>query len=274
MRLACLLFAGLVLLFTSCRPSRSNHFLYEHPGDTLSKYSYLLVVWKKNKWGKTVGFEKATGFFYRQDDRLYLVSAYHALRGFPSTSKEWPDSLDIWFQVDSNNYTYRRVPLDSQVVAPHKSRAEIVDVSAVDVSVAFEGVHINSVERLVCSQCDLDSLSKKDTLVCYGFSNVFDSQPNYGSTTHAVIDPIGRVREGYGVPLDDVVNYTLKNQYYFIHRKLCKGDSGTPLFRIISDGSSNNRAELIGVQSATRRHKNYSTITMQACMMQQLFYSK
>src|SRR3954469_20803777 len=109
MRLACLLFAGVVLLFASCRTNRLPAPLEQHPYDSLSKYSYLLGSYRKSSFGGPMKpMQKGTGFFYRQNDSLYLISVYHLLSGCPLNSikepKFRPDSLDIRVQADPDHY--------------------------------------------------------------------------------------------------------------------------------------------------------------------------
>ena len=279
MRLICLLLAGIVLLFSSCQSTRLQPLLKQHPYDTLEKYSYLLVALKKSQGDSTKvkPITNGTGFFYRKDEKLFLVSAYHVLTGCSNYNRNMPDqrpdSMDIWFFNEPGKGTYIRLSMDAYRAGQCETADKRADVDTMDVTAWIKNVKVSSVERLTCGPCGGDdTLRKRDTVVCYGYSNFQREQYNYGPAS-VPSAPNASIGLGRKIPGRDGKT-KMKDHYYFIHPKLHEGDSGGPVFRIRSDANGNKIVGFMGIQSGSKENGNRSTITKQIEMMRLLDHLK
>lgn len=265
MRLTCLLLMGLILLFAGCRSIRQHRLLKQPAYDTLEKYSYLLLSFGgSNDINRTNG----TGFFYRDKGKLFLVTAYHVLTGCPiyeDTDRVVLDSLEVWYEDRSGERKCRRLSLATYRDQPCQKAYDTCDVARLDVSDKFKDADIHSVEGMVCAPyVNLVPLEPGDTVVCYGFSNV---HPHKHYDAKALPRrPEGYIRLGMYTPRSERCT-RLPNLYYYIHPKIRKGASGSPVFKAVTSCSGQLKICLIGIQSGSSDSLNRSTISRQDRML-------
>ncbi|HEY4208929.1 MAG TPA: hypothetical protein VGM31_19025 [Puia sp.] len=246
----------------------------QHPYDTLEKYSYPLVTIGVNPRGRTSPLQVGTAFFYRLQNKLFLITAYHVVTqceiyDADDRRREEPDSLDVWFRDTAEKYRTYRMPLDRYKVKKCQKATEIPDLDILDVSEHFRDIPVYSVEKFLCHPCgDIDNMADHDTMVCYGFSNIGPNMPVYRDN-EITCRPVGFFVCGNTSDLD-VTDEQYSARYYFTVRTMPQGASGAPVFRVRQKAEGWNQVELVGIQSGTRHDTERSTIVKQKELVKML----
>ena len=193
---------------------------------------------------------------------------------YKDTAKSELDSVDIWFSIGARRYC-KRLSLAAHKFDTCKKAWEAADVDTLDVTNDFRGIKVNSIEHWISDSCnDPGVLSRDDTLICFGFSNVPKWQGAYGR--HSLPKkPKGYVCWGAdSAVVDDQPG--MRRFYYYVGPNLNEGDSGGPMFRVRPDGAGGSLIEFMGIQAAVAitGYVNYSTVVKKKEIMKKLFYSK
>lgn len=214
------LFIGLLFLFQSIFSYSMNDNL------NLEKYSYHLigVEWNQN----TV--INATGFFIKKNNRLFLITASHAITGWNGLQQindsNHPDEMEIIFQrIGSDEIEPFNIDL-----RPFKSRSKKInveiepDITIIELDIALtEKFTIHSIEDLMMTK----ELNVIDSMKIFGYTN------SHPPKTH-LIDIIndhckeGSIKYLTTSKLKESINYEAQT----LNGSVTQGSSGAPVFTI------------------------------------------
>lgn len=192
----------------------------------LEKYSYHLIAidWK----GGTI--YNATGFFIKKSDRLFFITASHALTGWNAMqliqTANYPDENEIILQIKSSdqiepyNIDLRPYKKDSSQI----SITEAADIAIIEFNSSLEQKYkIYSLEEFI----KLDKKSNNDTMKIYGYTN------SYLPGTHLREVIKDKPKEGtlaYINPLKS--NDSIYFEVQTVAGIVTQGFSGAPIFSI------------------------------------------
>jgi hypothetical protein len=244
MRVSYLFILGIIPLFPCCKTNPPFHSAGAAQYDSLKKYSYLLVGLPPKDTIHSRSPGVSTGFFIRDtNNRLFLVSAYHALTGCdPLNSRILDirdDSLQVWYVDTLNRYKFEQFTLTAY--QNKRCNDSIPDVDTMDVTGHFKDGRIFSIERMMPRNLLQDGIARGDRVICYGYHGKRPPS-NIGGNP---VNPSHKIRRflGYRSEFKDKSDSLI---YFTIHRALKKGFSGAPLFRI----KAGSAIEFAGIQSS------------------------
>jgi hypothetical protein len=271
MRLLILLLMGIIPELALCQ---HKHLLKKHPCDTLGKYSYLIVTLHidSRQPGKKKLISNGTGFFIRQKDSLYLISARHVFTGFDVYGSEsrpdTPNALIVWYWDIKQQLQSRTIPLPAELINESRRAAgALPDVDTLNVTGDFADGKINSVERFLPRYLGSpDTLLVGDTVIAFGYPDRSGDQdsPRPADTVlaHLNHEPVGFVAYCIEMPefSPPYINDGMIKFYYAIKPGLPHGVSGAPIFKISWVGTDNPVVKFVGIQSGTKGNGKNSTI--------------
>lgn len=188
----------------------------------------------------------ASGFFFRRDDRLYLVTNLHVL--FDEPSGHFPDRIEIELHTDARDLTQYAVfslPLYGNGLALWRQAADtggLVDIAVIEIQTdrlpqstvlqAFDLSHL-AIEG--------EDLAVGDTLMVIGFPLGF-----HDTVHHLPVARSASIASAYGVRFQ-------QQGYFLTDARTHRGSSGAPVLRRRSashgGGSSLPAWQLLGVHS-------------------------
>lgn len=208
-----------------------------------STEALLLATTRVDTFAKSNALTSATGFFFRRDGRLFLVSNRHVFSD--AAVSHGPDRVEIGLHADTSDLTVQAVlslSLYRDGVPQWRTTGD--DDGAIDVAVleiptaclpagaapqAFDETHLDSGD---------EEVSIGDPLTIVGFSHDL-----YDTAQHLPVARSAFVASAYGAPF--------RGQSCFLtDARMLQGSSGAPVVRRRSSGSSPSPSwQLLGVHS-------------------------
>ena len=208
-----------LLLSCSGRKFNSQHFNF----DNFQDYSYLLFLGKKHAQSNSIN-GIGTGFFIREDNKLYLVSAEHVLTGNDPFRVIRVDSLSPDFLVFYYNKTndsdkgFENLLLDSiKKTHPPRKIEDHADLITYPINLPANA-QIKSIEGTISPSTELNV---GDSVFFWGFPKV-KAQPD-SNTMYYYQNPHPIKYNGVVVGLNDSL-------YYASIPDTKQGASGSPVF--------------------------------------------
>ncbi|GAB2491053.1 hypothetical protein GCM10027082_47680 [Comamonas humi] len=188
---------------------------------------------------------KASGFFFRRDERLFLVTNQHVFADEPSG--HFPDRVEIELHTDASNltlYTTFSIPLYGNGIALWRQAAD----SGGSVDIAVIEIQVNRLpERTVLQAFDASHLSPRGEDVAIGDSLTVIGFPlGFHDTVHLLaVARSASIASAYGVRFQ-------QQGYFLTDARTHRGSSGSPVLRRRSGVPSNGSLQqwqLLGVHS-------------------------
>lgn len=187
----------------------------------------------------------ASGFFFRRDDRLFLVTSLHVLHDAPS--RHLPDRIEIELHTCANDLTkvaIFSIPLYGEGVALWREMVDTagpVDIAVIEISTgclpeqtllrAFDASHLAA---------DDGGAAIGDSLIVVGFPLGFHDTVHYLAVARGA-----SIASAYGVRFQ-------RQGYFLTDARTHRGSSGSPVLRQrrhAHNGRSLQSWQVIGVHS-------------------------
>ncbi len=203
----------------------------------LSKYSYPIFLKESGKSKIANG----TGFFYRKDNKTFLVSNYHVLVGWDPTAEMMKEYDSLYVLKDQTLFL---ATIAGRNIVKKISKLpfdKMLDIHAVQIDATGLSSMINYINPL------LDSIfpsKKADKIIFYGFPS--DSQAYSGTVMEAKkVKYTGKQVFGYDLwinqlvltnpkftrsQLDSAIKLKFADKYYFVSPSIKQGNSGAAVF--------------------------------------------
>jgi len=268
MRLTRLLVIELLALYSAVGCNPPLRLLTDHPFDTLDKYSYIIVTTDLHTKKEDV----ATGFFYRYNNKLFLVTAYHVLTGYDVLNKAFkdirPDTMTVWYR-DSTDRHYRTegFSLERYQLRDTQDILRLSDVDIIEVTDRFKDARINSVDSLILDE-GANELLVGDIVAVYGFPNVSDKTID-SLHNHIKVPARGFVCKTMSAPKRSPGS-DVTTVYSYLRPPLQPGVSGAPIFRITTAHTFRKTLEFMGIQSYSNDPNQLSLIVKEGEMKKRL----
>jgi S1-C subfamily serine protease len=211
-----------------------------------SAVAVLLTTVRINTWFGPRPLSSASGFFYRRDARLFLVTNRHVLVDLPSS--HFPDRLEIELHTDARNLTRHvvfSIPLYGNGLGLWRQAADsagTVDVAVIEIDASrlpqaamlqtFEPAHLESRS---------ESVSVGDALTVIGFPLGF-----HDTIHHLAVARSATIASAYGVRFQ-------QQGYFLTDARTHRGSSGSPVLRrrrhAVQAEASLRSWQLLGIHS-------------------------
>lgn len=188
----------------------------------------------------------ASGFFFRRDDRLFLVTNRHVFCDEPSG--HFPDRVEIALHTDANDLTRHvtfSIPLYANGLALWRQAADtggLVDIATIEIQTDRlpEHVVLHAFDQSHLDPQDED-VAIGDNLMIVGFPLGF-----HDTVHHLAVARSASIASAYGVRFQ-------QQGYFLTDARTHRGSSGAPVVRRRSGnqgvGSSMSPWQLLGVHS-------------------------
>ncbi|WP_019937063.1 serine protease [Bordetella sp. FB-8] len=188
----------------------------------------------------------ASGFFFRRDERLFLVTNRHVLVDDPSG--HFPDRIEIELHTDASDltrYTVFSMPLYDKGLALWRQAVDTagpVDIAVIEIQTSRlpEGVQLQAFDT---SHLDLqgEDVAIGDNLTVIGFPLGF-----HDTVHHLAVARSASIASAYGVRFQ-------QQGYFLTDARTHRGSSGAPVLRRRvaghGSGSSLQPWQLLGIHS-------------------------
>lgn len=219
-----------------------NSALIEHSAGV----AVLLTTTRINTWLGARALSSASGFFFRNDARLFLVTNRHVFADVPSS--HFPDRIEIELHTDARDltrYVVFSIPLYGSGLGLWRQAADsggAVDVAIIEIDVTllpesavlqpFDASHLDSRE---------ESVTVGDALTVIGFPLGF-----HDTVHHLAVARSASIASAYGVRFQ-------QQGYFLTDARTHRGSSGSPVLRrrrnARPDDDSPDSWQLLGVHS-------------------------
>jgi len=219
----------------------SARLLAQNPGVAI-----LLTTTRINTWLGARSLSSASGFFFRTDARLFLVTNRHVLADVPSG--HFPDRIEIELHTDARDLTRCTafsIPLYGNGLGLWRQATDVggaVDVAIIEIDVErlpgpavlqpFEAAHL---------QARGESVTIGDALTVIGFPLGF-----HDTVHHLAVARSASIASAYGVRFQ-------QQGYFLTDARTHRGSSGAPVLRRRSstrpDDDSPLSWQLLGIHS-------------------------
>jgi hypothetical protein len=206
----------------------------------------LLTTVRITTWLGAGSLSSATGFFYRRDSRLFLVTNRHVLVDVPSN--HFPDRLEIEVHTDARDltrYVVFSIPLYGNGLGLWRQASDsagTVDVAVIEIEVdrlpetavlqAFEPAHL---------ELHGEAVTIGDALTVIGFPLGF-----HDTIHHLAVARSASIASAYGVRFQ-------QQGYFLTDARTHRGSSGSPVLRrrrnADDPGASPLSWQLLGIHS-------------------------
>jgi hypothetical protein len=296
MRLLILLLMGIIPELALSQPVRTLNLADSQSFSYLKKFSYLIVSIKIDSSGqKRNALTNGTGFFVRQNDSLYLVTARHVLTGYDPYKRPKvkprlgpPNYIAVWYQSRDTSAPpkYKLIPLPQAIIQqPPFPAHDLPDVYVLNVTGDFDDGKINSIDSLLHNtRGEIDSLSIGDAVVSYGYPD--EPKNDTARNSDAALDPnVILVHPNLTPSFSEARSAKMPHlrprrtevpmgyYYYSVQPGLAEGISGSPLFKISRVGINKPIVEWIGIQSGTSESQKNSFV-VKAVLLPKLYNIK
>jgi S1-C subfamily serine protease len=189
-----------------------------------SAVAVLLTTVRINTWFGSRSLSSASGFFFRRDARLFLVTNRHVLVDLPSS--HFPDRLEIELHTDTRDltrYVVFSIPLYGNGLGLWRQAADTggtVDVAVIEIDVrclpaaavmqAFEPAHLEP---------QGEKVTIGDALTVIGFPLGF-----HDTIHHLAVARSASIASAYGVRFQ-------QQGYFLTDARTHRGSSGSPVLR-------------------------------------------
>jgi S1-C subfamily serine protease len=189
-----------------------------------SAVAVLLTTVRINTWFGPRSLSSASGFFFRRDKRLFLVTNRHVLVDLPSS--HFPDRLEIELHTDTRDltrYVVFSIPLYGNGLGLWRQAADTggtVDVAVIEIDATrlpaaavlqtFEAGHLDSRS---------ESVTIGDALTVIGFPLGF-----HDTIHHLAVARSATIASAYGVRFQ-------QQGYFLTDARTHSGSSGSPVLR-------------------------------------------
>jgi S1-C subfamily serine protease len=184
----------------------------------------LLTTVRINTWRGARSLSSASGFFFRRDARLFLVTNRHVFVDVPSN--HFPDRIEIELHTDARDLTRYidfSIPLYGNGLGLWRQAADsagTVDVAVIEIDMgrlpeaailqAFETAHLEP---------GRESVSVGDALTVIGFPLGF-----HDTVHHLAVARSASIASAYGVRFQ-------QQGYFLTDARTHRGSSGSPVLR-------------------------------------------
>lgn len=188
----------------------------------------------------------ASGFFFRRDDRLFLVTNRHVLSDEPS--EHFPDRVEIELHTDASNltqYATFSIPLYEHGLALWRQAADTggaVDIATIEIQTSRlpEGAVLHAFDKSHLDPQDED-VAIGDNLMVVGFPLGF-----HDTVHHLAVARSASIASAYGVRFQ-------QQGYFLTDARTHRGSSGAPVVRRRSTNQGRRSSlptwQLLGVHS-------------------------
>jgi S1-C subfamily serine protease len=189
-----------------------------------SAVAILLTTVRINTWFGPRSLSSASGFFFRRNARLFLVTNRHVLVDLPSS--HFPDRLEIELHTDARDltrYVVFSIPLYGNGLGLWRQAADTagtVDVAVIEIDVgrlpaatvlhSFEAAHLEPRS---------ESVTVGDALTVIGFPLGF-----HDTVHHLAVARSATIASAYGVRFQ-------QQGYFLTDARTHRGSSGSPVLR-------------------------------------------
>ncbi|MGN6298299.1 MAG: hypothetical protein ACTHM7_16025 [Ginsengibacter sp.] len=225
--------------------------------DSLGQYSYLVygsTELSHPKNATIVRGQQATGFFIKKDNRLYFITAKHAVTNYVANGdsrNNYPDSFNVYAHYDDPFHFVSIPAIWSTATAALKGGLIDSDVFCYQVTHKLNGMHVRAIEFTEQGRSLVSSRNNYDKIRILGFPvqmnkierNVIQITPPYRfETSNFKISEsfLNRIGNDVGV---DSVRYEIEIKDFKITSAF-GGFSGAPVF---IENKVTNKWELMGV---------------------------
>jgi len=191
---------------------------------TASDVSLLLTTVRINTWFGSSSLTSATGFFYRREGRLFLVTNRHVFADVPSD--HFPDRIEIALHTDKmdlTRHTYFSIPLYGSGIGIWRQATDtsgVVDVAVVEIDrqrlPAAAVLHSFDASNL---ETDGEQVVVGDGLTVLGFPLGF-----HDTVHHLAVARGASIASAYGVRFQ-------QQGYFLTDARTHRGSSGSPVLR-------------------------------------------
>jgi S1-C subfamily serine protease len=192
--------------------------------DQHSGVAILLTTVRINTWFGARSLSSASGFFYRRDSRLFLVTNRHVLVDLPSS--HFPDRLEIELHTDARDltrYVVFSIPLYGNGLGLWRQAVDTagtVDIAVIEIDMdrlpetavlqSFEAAHLDT---------RTESVMVGDALTVIGFPLGFQD-----TIHHLAVARSATIASAYGVRFQ-------QQGYFLTDARTHRGSSGSPVLR-------------------------------------------
>jgi len=211
-----------------------------------SAVSILLTTVRINTWHGSQSLTSASGFFFRRDARLFLVTNRHVFADVPSG--HFPDRIEIGLHTDERDLTRHvvfSIPLYGNGIGIWRQATDTsgpVDVAAIEIDVSrlpprsvlhsFNAAHLEP---------DGEEVVVGDGLTVIGYPLGF-----HDTIHHLAVARGASIASAYGVRFQQL-------GYFLTDARTHRGSSGSPVLRRrvhTRHGNSSTRSwQLLGIHS-------------------------
>jgi S1-C subfamily serine protease len=184
----------------------------------------LLTTVRINTWFGPRSLSSASGFFFRRNARLFLVTNRHVLVDLPSS--HFPDRLEIELHTDARDltrYVVFSIPLYGNGLGLWRQAADsagTVDVAVIEIDVSrlpeATVLHSFEAEHL---EARSESVTVGDALTVIGFPLGF-----HDTVHHLAVARSATIASAYGVRFQ-------QQGYFLTDARTHRGSSGSPVLR-------------------------------------------
>lgn len=210
--------------------------------DSLSKYSYLLEVCTP-KANNCYLNALATGFLLKDENNIYLVSAYHVFTGTNTTSnkKYTPTYKTMVVRIEQNKSGKNNLVINLESLKEwHKPISAFVtpDVYFYKTELNPETVHLYSIETILKSNRDKKNSNRE--IVSYGYLNYPTDTTNL--ETYSPLKYLGHL-----ITDSIYLNYSsfksIDSLFFVSSPETFNGASGSPVFFKYTKGKGKKKKE-------------------------------
>ncbi len=188
----------------------------------------------------------ASGFFFRRDDRLFLVTNRHVLSD--ESSEHFPDRLEIVLHIDANNltqYATFSIPLYEHGLALWRQATDTggaVDIATIEIQTSRlpEGAVLHAFDESHLA-AEEEDVAIGDNLMVVGFPLGF-----HDTIHHLAVARSASIASAYGVRFQ-------QQGYFLTDARTHRGSSGAPVVRRRNSNSGHASSlqtwQLLGVHS-------------------------
>lgn len=264
-----ILLSTLILISKACSSQKISEF------DSLRKYSYLIIgasfePQKINEQPSIYNLKPvsyATGFFYKKNDSLLLISAAHVIYCIDvyqvKRVQTKIDYLIVRYYDTLNNIKYYAMPINEIKLSVEPFYfLDKPDVSWIFSKDAFKGGYINTINDFISKKQHKVKKRYRTKFISFGFPSYehvkFQSSAQYDDFVNPSFYEGKLADSSHYAPLYKSQN--IDSMYYTITPKTWGGTSGSPVFRYVYKNKRKQWVELIGVQSGKNEKYNCSYI--------------
>jgi hypothetical protein len=184
----------------------------------------LLTTVRINTWLGSRSLSSASGFFFRRDGRLFLVTNRHVFVDVPSS--HFPDRVEIELHTDARDltrYTVFSIPLYGNGIGLWRQAADsagAVDVAVIEIDMSrLPGAAVLQPFETAHLETRGESVTVGDALTVIGFPLGF-----HDTIHHLAVARSASIASAYGVRFQ-------QQGYFLTDARTHRGSSGSPVLR-------------------------------------------